>query len=224
MSTRYANRQVPVMHEGVHFTLVLKYDEKSRETKRTWVYKKEKVLEQDQHLRIPKAKSSGEQFPIVPSAPLPDSIDRFAPAYGADRKLLRETPAVGTRYCQHIHAYVPENLPYRVSGLAAAPKAPLTERLLSREFWQLPFAGENGAGSSMNMDIRVVPAKVHAEGLTHHQAKLVSLQEAQKDLGIKYRSLTQTRDDLVTVGRAQREGAIKYRTVAGEFLISGDCQ
>lgn len=110
---------------------------------------------------------------------------------------------------------MPENLPYRVSGLAAAPKAPLGERLLSREFWQLPFAGE---------EIRVVPAKVHAEGLTHHQAKLVSLEEAQKDLGIKYRSLTQTRDDLVTVGHAQREGAIKYRTVAGEFLISGDCQ
>ncbi|TFK78150.1 hypothetical protein K466DRAFT_607264, partial [Polyporus arcularius HHB13444] len=100
-----------------------------------------------------------------------------------------------------------------VSGLAAAPKAPLAGRLLSREFWQ--------AGSA---DIRVVPAKVHAEGLTHHQAKLVSLQEAQNDLGIKYRSLTQTRDDLVTVGHAQRERAIKYRTVAGEDLISGDCQ
>ena len=169
--------------------------------------------------------TSHSQFPVVPSAPLPDSTDRFAPAYGADRKLLRETPAVGTRYCQHIHAYVPENLPYRVSGLAAAPKAPLGDRLLSREFWQLPFAGEDGAGSKVKMNIRVVPAKpVHAEGLTHHQAKLVSLGEAQKDLGIKYRSLTQTRDDLVTVGHAQREGAIKYRTVAGEFLISGDCQ
>ncbi|KAI0706888.1 hypothetical protein C8T65DRAFT_576920 [Cerioporus squamosus] len=220
MSTRYASRRIPVMHEGLHFTLALKYDATTQETTRSWVYKKEKVLEQDQHLRIPKAKSSGEKFPVVPSAPLPDSVERFTLAWG-DRKLSRETPAVGTRYCQHIHAYVPENLPYRVSGLAAAPKAPLAERLLSREFWQLSFAGEDGA---CNSDIRVVPAKVHAEGLTHHQAKLVSLQEAQKDLGIKYRSLTQTRDDLVTVGHAQRERAIKYRTVAGEDLISGDCQ
>ncbi|RDX44732.1 hypothetical protein OH76DRAFT_1359138 [Lentinus brumalis] len=213
MSTRYASRRIPVMHEGLHFMLDLQYDAQTRETTRTWVYKKEKVLEQDQHLRIPKAKSSGEKFPVVPSAPLPDSVERFTPAWGADRKLSRETPAIGTRYCRHIHAYVPENLPYRVSGLAAAPKAPLAGRLLSREFWQ--------AGSA---DIRVVPTKVHAEGLTHHQAKLVSLQEAQKDIGIKYRSLTQTRDDLVTVGHAQRERAIKYRTVAGEDLISGDCQ
>ena len=166
------------------------------------------------------------QFPIVPSAPKPDNVERFAPARGDERMMTRiDTPVVGTRYCQHIHAYVPENLPYRVSGLAAAPKAPLGDRLLSREFWQLPFAGEDGAGSKVKMNIRVVPAKpVHAEGLTHHQARLVSLGEAQKDLGIKYRSLTQTRDDLVTVGHAQREGAIKYRTVAGEFLISGDCQ
>lgn len=61
MSTRYASRCVPVMHEGLHFTLVLKYDPNTRETTRSWVYKKEKVLEQDQHLRIPKAKSSGEK-------------------------------------------------------------------------------------------------------------------------------------------------------------------
>ena len=95
---------------------------------------------------------------------------------------------------------MPENLPYRVSGLAAAPKAPLAERLLTREFWQLPFAGEDGA----HREFRVVPAKVHAEGLTHHQTQLVPLRVAQKDLGIKYRSLTQTREDLVDVGYAQR--------------------
>ena len=50
---------------------------------------------------------------------------------------------------------------------------------------------------------RVISA-VLAEGLTHHQAQLVPLREAQKDLGIKYRSLTQTREDLVDVGYAQR--------------------
>ena len=64
MSTRYANRRVPVMHEGLHFTLVLRYDAATRETKRYWVYKKEKVLEQDQHLRLPKAKSSGEKVRV----------------------------------------------------------------------------------------------------------------------------------------------------------------
>ena len=160
--------------------------------------------------------TSHSQFPVVPSAPLPDSTDRFAPAYGADRKLLRETPAVGTRYCQHIHAYVPENLPYRVSGLAAAPKAPLGDRLLSREFWQLPFTGEDGAGSKVKMNIRVVPAKpVHAEGLTHHQAQLVPLREAQRDLGIKYRSLTQTRDDLVEVAVAVFDTEKTYPGMVG---------
>ena len=59
----------------------------------------------------------------------------------------------------------------------------------------------------------VVPLKdgcaVRAEGLTHHQAKLVPLHEARKDLGIKYRSLTQTRDDLVEVAVA-----VKYRELA----------
>ena len=120
----------------------------------------------------------------------------------------RETPAVGTRYCQHIHAYVPENLAYKVSGLAPAQKASVAQRLLTREFWHLPFVGEDGVESSGGLDIRVVPgadgSAVLAEGLTHHQAQLVPLREAQKDLGIKYRSLTQTREDLVDVGYARR--------------------
>ena len=135
------------------------------------------------------------QFPIVPTAPKPDSSERFAPAAGATRSTWRETPAVGTRYCQHIHAYVPENLAYKVSGLAAE-KAP-------REFWSLPFTGEGG-----RLDVRVVPGAdgqaVLAEGLTHHQAKLIPVQQAQKDVGIKYRSLTQSREDLVDVAYAQR--------------------
>ena len=166
--------------------------------------------------------TSHSQFPVVPSAPLPDSTDRFAPAHGADRKLLRETPAVGTRYCQHIHAYVPENLPYRVTGLAAERK-PLSERLLTREFWHLPVAGEvdEEEASEVGLDIRVVPAKdgsaVRAEGLTHHQAKLISLHEAQKDAGIKYRSLTQSRGDLLEVANAQEVRAIKYRNLKACF-------
>ena len=138
--------------------------------------------------------TSHSQFPVVPSAPLPDSTDRFAPAYGADRKLLRETPAVGTRYCQHIHAYVPENLPYRVSGLAAAQKASVAQRLLTREFWHLTFAGE---GDEVSQEAAGVPdlqvgrkgSVVRAEGLTHHQAELISLDDAQKNDEIKYRCL-----------------------------------
>lgn len=163
------------------------------------------------------------QFPIVPSAPKPDNVERFAPARGDERMMTRiDTPVVGTRYCQHIHAYVPENLPYRVTGLAAERK-PLSERLLTREFWHLPVAGEvdEEEASEVGLDIRVVPAKdgsaVRAEGLTHHQAKLISLHEAQKDAGIKYRSLTQSRGDLLEVANAQEVRAIKYRNLKACF-------
>ena len=126
---------------------------------------------------------------------------------------------------------MPENLPYRISGLEAAPlqkddKPSLARRVLTSEFWHLPFAGEveveesSEAASGPGIDVRVVPEKdgcvVRAEGLTHHQAKLVPLHEAQKDVGIKYRSLTRERDDLVDVAYAQRVHEI-LRGVA-EFL------
>ena len=115
--------------------------------------------------------------------------------------MSRDTPVVGTRYCQHLHAYVPENLAYRVSGLAAEQKASVAQRLLTREFWHLPFAGEDGKESTTaacGRSIRVVSkGSVHAEGLTHHQAGLISLADAQKDLGIKYRSLGQGCEDSV---------------------------
>ena len=66
MSTRYAAKTVRVMHEGNHFKLDLKYNPATRETTRSWVYGKEKVLEIDCHLYIPKAKSSGEKVrPII---------------------------------------------------------------------------------------------------------------------------------------------------------------
>ena len=75
--------------------------------------------------------------------------------------------------------------------------------------------------SEVGLDIRVVPAKdgsaVRAEGLTHHQAKLISLHEAQKDAGIKYRSLTQSRGDLLEVANAQEVRAIKYRNLKACF-------
>ena len=137
--------------------------------------------------------------------------------------MSRDTPVVGTRYCQHLHAYVPENLAYRVSGLAAEQKASVAQRLLTREFWHLPFAGEGDDvdESEIGIDIRVVPLKdgcaVRAEGLTHHQAKLVPLHEARKDLGIKYRSLTQSRGDLLEAADAQEVHAIKYRNLKACF-------
>ena len=64
MSTRYANQRMRIMHDGPHFKLDLKYDPVTRETTRTWVYKKEKVVEMDCHLHIPKAKSSGEKVSL----------------------------------------------------------------------------------------------------------------------------------------------------------------
>ena len=86
--------------------------------------------------------------------------------------------------------------------------------MLTSEFWRLPFAGEDEveepeeAASELGVDVRVVPrtdgSVVRAEGLTHHQAKLLPLHEAQRDVGIKYRSLTRERDDLVDVAYAQR--------------------
>ena len=130
-------------------------------------------------------------------------------------------PVAGTRYCQHIHAYVPEDLSYRITGLAAA-KAPLAERVFTREFWHLPVSAEDGdEDESTGLDIRVVPAKdgsaVRAEGLTHHQAKLVSLHEAQNDAAIKYRSLTRSRGDLLEAADAQEVHAIKYRNLKACF-------
>ena len=74
MSTRYAGRSIRVMHDGTHFALDVNYDSKTGETTRTWVYKKEKVLEIDCHLRAPKAKSSGEKVSLLfcsPPAPEP---------------------------------------------------------------------------------------------------------------------------------------------------------
>ena len=62
--TRYAGRTVRVMHDGPHFKLDLKYDPSTRETSRTWVYVKEKVVEVDCHLTVPKAKSSGEKVSL----------------------------------------------------------------------------------------------------------------------------------------------------------------
>ena len=73
MSTRYAARTVRVMHDGQHFKLDLKYNPATQETTRTWVYTKEKVLEIDCHLYIPKAKSSGEKVcPSFLPSPLPN--------------------------------------------------------------------------------------------------------------------------------------------------------
>ncbi|KAI0751661.1 hypothetical protein C8Q80DRAFT_1098018 [Daedaleopsis nitida] len=190
MSQRYAGRPVEI-HDLQHFRLNLQYDPLTRETTRTWVYQKEKVAEANTHLFMPKAKSSGEKA---------SSLSRPPPCPHPHHLLTPSlTPVVGTRYCQHIHAYVPENLPYKFSGLATAQT-------------------KSGSGSSVGVDIRVVPAKdggaVRAEGLTHHQAKLISLDEAQKDVGIKYRSLTQAaahREDLVCLAYAQTEQSIKYR-------------
>ena len=135
------------------------------------------------------------QFPMVPSPPQPDSVSRYAPVFGANRTLQRETPVIGTRYCQHLHAIVPENLAYRVTPFAPAPKAPLAARLLSRALRH----GEK-EDKDVKIDIRMVPdTQVLAEGLTHHQAGLVPLRTAQKDQGIKYRALTRRRSDLVPV-------------------------
>ncbi|KAI9069551.1 hypothetical protein FKP32DRAFT_59706 [Trametes sanguinea] len=213
-----------VIHDGHHFVLKLTDNPMTGETTRAWVWEKGQVRAADYHLRIPKAKSAGEKFPMVPPPTQPDNVERFAPAYGADRgKTLISgwTPEEGTRYCQHIHAYVPEHLAYKVGKLAPAQKASLKERLLTREFWHLPFAGEDGgatdAGNSAGLDIKLVPAEdgsaVLAEGLTYHQAALVSIQEAQKDLGIKYRSLTATRTDLISLKGAQWDDELRYRAV-----------
>ena len=188
------------------------------------------------------------QYPIVPQAPKPDDLNRFAPAYGTERTIQnRETPVVGTRYCQHLHAYVPEDRSYRITPLAAArppSKAPLKKRICSREFWHLSStraaiprlaedesedpvvaaaallaatgAGENSA-KWRGVEIRVVPradgSAVLAEGLTHHQAALVPLDQAQKDVGIKYRSLTRPRSDLKSLLDAQVMTDVKYRAV-----------
>ncbi|KAH9887598.1 hypothetical protein C8Q73DRAFT_668636 [Cubamyces lactineus] len=213
-----------VVHDAPHFVLKLQYDPVTRETTRTWVWEKSQVRSADWHLRIPKAKSSGEKFPMVPPPTQPDTVERFAPAYGADRGrvIMTSTPVEGTRYCQHIHAYVPENLPYKVGKLAPAQKAPLKERILTREFWHLPFAGEDGghdqSGNSAGLEIKLVPAEdgtsVLAEGLTHHQSALIPVREAQKDLAIKYRSLTSTRPDLISLKGAQWDDEIRYRTVS----------
>ncbi|KAI8984911.1 hypothetical protein BD414DRAFT_417761 [Trametes punicea] len=216
-----------VIHDGPHFALKLQYDPVTRETTRTWVWEKGQVRSADWHLRIPKAKSTGEKFPMVPPPTQPDTVERFAPAWGADRgKTLTSgwTPEVGTRYCQHIHAYVPEHLPYKVGKLAPAQKAPLRERILTREFWQLPFAGEDSgddaSDNSAGLEIKIVPAEdgasVLAEGLTYHQSALIPVHEAQKDLGIKYRSLTVTRPDLISLKGAQWDDEIRYRTVLSD--------
>lgn len=157
------------------------------------------------------------QFPKVPAPPKPAS-NEFKPALGAARiDPLREgtTPVVGTRYCQHIHAYVPENLPFEMGKIAAAPapKAPLRERM---QFWQR--ASDDDKENSARPEIRVVPSAdgttVLAAGLTYHQAGLVSLKEAQQNVGIKYRSMTTKRTDLVPHVQAWRDAEVVFRTVS----------
>ncbi|CDO78057.1 hypothetical protein BN946_scf184826.g2 [Trametes cinnabarina] len=214
-----------VVHDAPHFVLKLTYNWETRETTREWVWQKGEVRDADYHLRIPKAKSTGEKFPMVPPPKKPESVEYFKLAAGANpgRTLIHGwTPEEGTRYCQHIHAYVPEHLPYKVGRLAPAQKAPLTERLLTREFWHLPFAGEDGGASdasanSAGLEIKLVPAEdgssVLAEGLTYHQAALIPIHQAQKDLGIKYRSLTSTRPDLISLKGAQWDDELRYRAV-----------
>ena len=167
------------------------------------------------------------QFPMVPPPPQPDSVSRYAPVFGANRTLQRETPVVGTRYCQHLHAYVPENLAYCVSGLGVAQPTKVG-RLFSRKR-KTPTAGKEngpvrggvrgvGKASGSAPKIRVVrEATVLAEGLTHHQAALVSLRDAQNDVRIRYRALTKPREDLMPIVYAQLNEEIKHRAVLGDL-------
>ncbi|KAI0829228.1 hypothetical protein BC628DRAFT_1416998 [Trametes gibbosa] len=218
-----------VIHNGLHFNLHVQVDPVTGEATRSWSWEKEQVWSRDWHLAIPKAKSSGEKFPMVPSPRTPASANPFGPApYSpAPSEVLapRDTPEIGTRYCQQLHAIVPEHLAYKIGKLAPAQK-PLRERFLTREFWHLPFAGEDGekgeadvSENSVGIEIKIVPARdgttVLAEGLTYHQAALVPIREAQKDMAIKYRSLTTQRTDLVEHAAAQQVNAIKYRTAIG---------
>ncbi|KAI0759720.1 hypothetical protein BD413DRAFT_269512 [Trametes elegans] len=218
-----------VQYEGEHFELKTHYDRETRTHTRNWVWTQGQVWDFDHGLYLPKAKSTGEKFPMVPPPAQPETAEHFRPADGDNPGATVTygwTPEVGTRYCQHIHAYVPEHLPWKVGKLApAAQKAPLRERLLTREFWHLPFAGEDsgndedGAAAAAGLEIKLVPAAdgsaVHAEGLTYHQATLIPVHQAQKDRAIRYRSLTTTRPDLIHPRAAQWDNALRYRMVGG---------
>ncbi|KAI0638865.1 hypothetical protein C8Q77DRAFT_1213602 [Trametes polyzona] len=217
-----------VIHDGAHFNLRVKYDPITHETTRTWVWEQDKVWNADWHLANPKPKTDGEKYPILPSSASVNS-SLFAPVAGSSPMVKalgpERTPEIGTRYCQHIHAIVPEHLPYKIGKLAPAQK-PLRERILTREFWHLPFAGEDSeegeADASVNsagIEIKIVPASdgttVLAEGLTYHQAALIPIRDAQKDMAIRYRSLTTKRADLMQPAAAQQVKSIKYRTAIG---------
>ncbi|OJT07509.1 hypothetical protein TRAPUB_1646, partial [Trametes pubescens] len=166
-------------------------------------------------------------FPMV-SPRAPASAEPYYPEFGAGPLSCvsepKSTPEIGARYCHQLHAIVPEHLAYKVGKLAPA-RTPLRERLLTREFWHLPFAGEDGGDgdvastNSAGIEIKLIPARdgttVLAEGLTHHQAALIPLGQAQKDMAIKYRSLTAKRADLLQPEAAQQVNAIKYRTAIG---------
>ncbi|KAH9853341.1 hypothetical protein C2E23DRAFT_868173 [Lenzites betulinus] len=218
-----------VIHNGLHFNLHIQVDPATGEATRAWSWEKEQVWSRDWHLAVPKAKSTGEKFPMVPSPRTPASANPFGPAphgpLASEMLAPRETPEIGTRYCQQLHAIVPEHLAYKIGKLAHARK-PLRERLLTREFWHLPLAGEDGeareadvSANSAGIEIKLVRARdgttVLAEGLTYHQAALVPIRDAQKDMAIKYRSLTTRRADLVQPAAAQKVNAIKYRTAIG---------
>lgn len=242
-----AFRHTPQMvHDGLHFNLRVSYDPSTRQSTRTWVWEKEQVFVADWHLHLPKAKSTGEKvrLPIHSTVTeLPLLITTVPHGLSEGTRLrrallprvrrrppelrLREpksTPEIGARYCHQLHAIVPEHLAYKVGKLAPA-RTPLRERLLTREFWHLPLAGEDGGAgeaastNSAGIEIKIVPARdgttVLAEGLTHHQAALIPLGQAQKDVAIKYRSLTAKRGDLLQPAAAQQVIAIKYRTAIG---------
>ncbi|OJT09720.1 hypothetical protein TRAPUB_13825 [Trametes pubescens] len=223
-----AFRHTPQMvHDSLHFNLRVSYDPATRQSTRTWVWEKEQVFVADWHLHLPKAKSTGEKFPMV-SPRAPASAEPYYPEFGAGPLSCvsepKSTPEIGARYCHQLHAIVPEHLAYKVGKLAPA-RTPLRERLLTREFWHLPFAGEDGGDgdvastNSAGIEIKLIPARdgttVLAEGLTHHQAALIPLGQAQKDMAIKYRSLTAKRADLLQPEAAQQVNAIKYRTAIG---------
>ncbi|KAI0643597.1 hypothetical protein C8Q79DRAFT_1012178 [Trametes meyenii] len=213
-----------VIYEGRHFTLKFTKDPVTGETLKEWVWEEGTVQNLDENLWIPKARSTGEKFPMVPPPARPDSSSKYTPMLVP----YWDTPAVGTRYCQQLKAYVPEHLPYKAGRIAPAQKAPLRERLFTRDFWQRSSSEDNkpldrseGDASTARVEIKLVRAKdgtsVLAEGLTYHQSALIPVRQAQKDVGIKYRSLTAEREDLIPFKLAGMDDDIKYRTVPGCF-------
>lgn len=133
-------------------------------------------------------------------------VDKFGPV--PEGVLCPKVQAPdGSRYCEEVHAFVPDGLPYRIRAIEGANLS--KQRPKGRFF---PGSSKRGSGG-LTM----------AMGLTHAKLNLIPLGEAQKRGEIVYHSVD-TLDagdllnrrfgtNLISLREARQNPDIKYRTV-----------